>query len=89
MVIFVENRHDIQGICFLLITISISEKDVPFAWTPPLPLSPFVPFWLTPSPPDLGRPFLMAPMGILLQAYIHNKGGSFRSPEKGCSLSIL
>ena len=48
----VENRHDdIQGICFLLITITISEKDVPFAQTPPLPLSPFVPFWLTPSPP--------------------------------------
>ena len=35
MVIFVENRHDIQGICFFLITISISEKDVPFAWSPP------------------------------------------------------
>ena len=37
MVIFVENRHDIQGISFFLITISISEKDVHFAWTTPSP----------------------------------------------------
>ena len=26
------------------------EKDVHFGFTPPLPLSEFVPFWLTPSP---------------------------------------
>ena len=63
MVIFVENRHNIQGVCFF-ITISISEKDVPFAWTPP-PV-PFCPFLADPlPPPDLGRPFWMPPNAYL------------------------
>ena len=59
---FFENPEKKPCRAYYLVTISTSEKDVPFAWTPPLPLSPFVPIWLTPSaPPDLGRPFWMPP----------------------------
>ena len=62
MVIFVKTGMIYpQGICFFLISISISEKDVPFAWTPPPPV-PFCPFLAHPlPPPDLGPLFWMLP----------------------------
>ena len=86
MVIFVENRHDIQGICFFLITISISEKDVPFAWTPPPPV-PFCPFLADPLPPLTWDVLSGCPLNILLKPILlsveHDTSGRFAEETDG------
>ena len=74
----------IQGICFFLISISISEKDVPFAWTPLPPPVPFCPFLADPlHPPDLGRPFWMPPKDIEAKGQLYYVVACFEALCKG------